>query len=129
MPGVGSLEATRWIKDGLSPVEILRLLIGGTTNKDLTSAFSIGENTVKNHLRMILEKLHPENRTQAATSSFQLWKPMSVSRIEEAGATRYVYSFLLILTVLQPHVLCFQPRLTHFKMQRRIEETSIESLW
>jgi DNA-binding NarL/FixJ family response regulator len=70
MPEVGELEGTRRIKDVLPPVEILRLLTGGATNKDLASAFSIGKNTVKNHLRTILEKLHLENRTQAATISF-----------------------------------------------------------
>jgi|SoiMetStandDraft_5_1073268.scaffolds.fasta_scaffold1233144_1 DNA-binding NarL/FixJ family response regulator len=72
MPGVGGLEATWQIKNVLPPVEILRLLTGGATNKDLASALSTSESTVKNHLRTILEKLYLENHTQAAAISFQL---------------------------------------------------------
>src|SRR5262249_27649507 len=47
-------------------LQILRLITSGATNKDMASACGISENTVKNHLRNILEKLHLANRTQAA---------------------------------------------------------------
>ncbi len=46
--------------------EVLRLVAAGATNKEIASALTLTENTVKNHLRNILEKLHLENRTQAA---------------------------------------------------------------
>jgi DNA-binding NarL/FixJ family response regulator len=36
------------------------------TNKEIASALKISENTVKIHLRNILEKLHLQNRIQAA---------------------------------------------------------------
>jgi DNA-binding NarL/FixJ family response regulator len=47
--------------------EVLRLVAQGKSNKEIASALNIAENTVKNHLKNILEKLHLENRVQAAT--------------------------------------------------------------
>ncbi len=46
--------------------EILQLVVDGLTNKEIASALVISENTVKIHLRNILEKLHLQNRIQAA---------------------------------------------------------------
>lgn len=46
--------------------EVLELLTRGTTNKEIASALDISENTVKNHLKSIMEKLHLENRVQVA---------------------------------------------------------------
>ncbi len=45
--------------------EVLEHLTRGLTNKELANALYISENTVKNHLRNILEKLHLSNRVQA----------------------------------------------------------------
>ena len=47
--------------------EVLELLTHGKVNKEIASALGVAENTVKNHLKNILEKLHLENRVQAAT--------------------------------------------------------------
>ena len=47
--------------------EVLELVTQGKANKEIAAAISIAENTVKNHLKNILEKLHLENRVQAAT--------------------------------------------------------------
>lgn len=47
--------------------EVLGLVAQGRSNKEIASALDIAENTVKNHLKNILEKLHLENRVQAAT--------------------------------------------------------------
>jgi DNA-binding NarL/FixJ family response regulator len=47
--------------------EVLELVTQGKSNKEIASALAIAENTVKNHLKNILEKLHLENRVQAAT--------------------------------------------------------------
>jgi DNA-binding NarL/FixJ family response regulator len=38
----------------------------GRSNKEIAAALGIAENTVKNHLKKILETLHLENRVQAA---------------------------------------------------------------
>ncbi|MCL6636959.1 MAG: response regulator transcription factor, partial [Alicyclobacillus sp.] len=47
-------------------IEVLRYLSVGATNKDIAAALYISENTVRNHVRNILEKLHLSNRVQAA---------------------------------------------------------------
>lgn len=62
-PGRGALH------QNLSPREreVLERLVKGATNKEIASSLTISENTVKNHLKNILEKLHLENRVQAAT--------------------------------------------------------------
>lgn len=46
--------------------EVLKLLVEGATNRDIARQLVITENTVKVHLRNILEKLHLRNRQQAA---------------------------------------------------------------
>jgi len=46
--------------------EILELVAMGDANKEIARKLGISENTVKNHLRNILEKLHLQNRVQAA---------------------------------------------------------------
>lgn len=67
-------EFTR--KKGLDPVarelaaisprerEVLGLLTRGAVNKEIAVTLHISENTVKNHLKSIMEKLHAENRVQ-----------------------------------------------------------------
>ncbi len=45
--------------------EVLKLVANGATNREIATALSISENTVKVHLRNILEKLHLQNRIQA----------------------------------------------------------------
>jgi DNA-binding NarL/FixJ family response regulator len=51
---------------GLSPREreVLELLTRGAVNKEIAAALEISANTVKNHLKNIMEKLHLENRVQ-----------------------------------------------------------------
>ncbi len=46
--------------------EVLQQLAQGLTNKQIADLLFISENTVKTHLRSIMEKLHVTNRTQAA---------------------------------------------------------------
>lgn len=46
--------------------EVLKLVSLGATNKGIASELCISENTVKNHMRNILDKLHIQNRVQAA---------------------------------------------------------------
>jgi len=54
--------------EGLSPreTEVLGLVARGLTNREIGERLHIAENTVKNHLRNILNKLHLNNRAQAA---------------------------------------------------------------
>jgi DNA-binding NarL/FixJ family response regulator len=55
-------------RDELTPreIEVLEQIVQGVSNKEIAAALSISENTVKIHLRNILEKLHLQNRIQAA---------------------------------------------------------------
>jgi DNA-binding NarL/FixJ family response regulator len=46
---------------------VLRLVASGASNQEIAQKLSISVNTVKSHLKNILDKLHLENRTQAAT--------------------------------------------------------------
>ena len=55
-------------KDKMSPREdeVLQLVAQGATNKEIADSLFISENTVKTHLRNIMDKLHLANRSQAA---------------------------------------------------------------
>jgi DNA-binding NarL/FixJ family response regulator len=46
-------------------VEVLRLVARGMANRDIAAALFISENTVKNHVRNILEKLQLHSRMEA----------------------------------------------------------------
>lgn len=46
--------------------QVLQLVALGSTNREIAEKLVVSENTVKNHLRNILAKLHLENRVQAA---------------------------------------------------------------
>lgn len=46
--------------------EVLQLVAQGATNKEIAEALFISENTVKTHLRNLMEALHLANRSQAA---------------------------------------------------------------
>lgn len=46
--------------------EVLRLVAAGLTNRAIADRLSISENTVKFHMRGILDKLHLRNRTEVA---------------------------------------------------------------
>jgi DNA-binding NarL/FixJ family response regulator len=46
--------------------EVLRLVAQGATNREIADSLFISENTVKTHLRNIMDKLHLANRSQAA---------------------------------------------------------------
>ena len=48
-------------------LDVLRLVTAGRRNKEIAAELGITENTVKFHLRNILEKLHAESRTEVAT--------------------------------------------------------------
>ncbi len=44
--------------------EVLELLLGGATNKEIAQRLVVSENTTKYHLKNILQKLHAHNRAQ-----------------------------------------------------------------
>jgi len=66
-------ETTQEIDAVLSPRggEVLQLVAQGATNKAIADSLFISENTVKTHLRNMMEKLHLANRSQAAAYAVQ----------------------------------------------------------
>jgi two-component system NarL family response regulator len=60
-------------RTALSPreKEILALVADGKSNKDIATALALAEGAVKNCVKKILEKLHLENRVQAAVFALQ----------------------------------------------------------
>lgn len=51
--------------------EVLKLVAQGITNKEIAQSLQISENTVKNHLYNIMEKLHLKNRVQIAAFAWR----------------------------------------------------------
>ena len=74
------LEHVRRDFDALSPpdpltkreVEILRLMAGGYSNREIADALGTAEGTVKNHASSILSKLGVRDRTRAVLKAFEL---------------------------------------------------------
>ncbi len=60
--------STRHAFDSLSPQEhrVLSLIAEGRTNKEVAAEMGLAENTVKNYLANVFEKLHVTRRAQAA---------------------------------------------------------------
>jgi DNA-binding NarL/FixJ family response regulator len=50
---------------------VLLLIIKGRSNKEIGADLGLAENTVKNHVKMILDKLGVSDRTQAVTAALQ----------------------------------------------------------
>ncbi len=62
-------EQARTSEDDLTEREreVLQLVAGGATNREIAAALFISENTASFHMKNILAKLHLKNRTQAAS--------------------------------------------------------------
>ena len=52
-------------------IEVLREIAKGRANKEIAGRLAISENTVKDHLKNILSKLHVAARTEAVTAAVQ----------------------------------------------------------
>ena len=70
---IASRLAERMLRSSITAreLEILEMIAKGLTNKQIASALSISENTVRNHLNSIMEKLEVSDRTEAATTAIQ----------------------------------------------------------
>ena len=51
--------------------EVLKLIVGGNSNKEIAAALYISEATVKTHINSMFGKLGVSDRTQAATTALQ----------------------------------------------------------
>jgi DNA-binding CsgD family transcriptional regulator len=67
-PGLAPPPAPPDAPDGLSgrELEVLRLVAGGSSNREIGEQLHISQNTVANHVRAILQKTGCANRTEAA---------------------------------------------------------------
>jgi two-component system NarL family response regulator len=63
----------RMAKARLTPREhqVLQLVAKGLTNKEIGRAFGISDNTARNHVNSIIEKLEVSDRTEAATMAIR----------------------------------------------------------
>ncbi len=52
--------------------EILRLMAGGYSNKEIANSLNVAEGTVKNHVSNVLSKLGVRDRTRAVLKAFEL---------------------------------------------------------
>ena len=69
----GDLRTEEPARTHLSPreLEVLDLIVQGLSNKQIAYDLKISEETAKNHVKHIFEKLDVRNRTQAATIAFR----------------------------------------------------------
>lgn len=70
---IASRLAERMMRTNLTvrELEILKMLAKGPTNKEIAQALGISDNTVRNHVNSIIEKLEVSDRTEAATTAIQ----------------------------------------------------------
>lgn len=68
-PEVASRMAEHAYYEPLSAreIQVLRLASNGSSNKEIAAALGVAENTVKNHIKNIMEKLQVSDRTEAVT--------------------------------------------------------------
>jgi two-component system, NarL family, response regulator len=52
-------------------LEVLRMIVGGRTSKEIAAALEISENTVKFHTKNVFEKLGVLDRVQAVTAAIE----------------------------------------------------------
>ena len=66
---IASRLTERMARSNLTPREhqVLQLVAKGLTNKEIGQAFGISDNTARNHVNSIIEKLEVSDRTEAAT--------------------------------------------------------------
>jgi DNA-binding NarL/FixJ family response regulator len=68
-PEVAAQIAEHALDEGLTPreIDVLRIVAGGNSNKEIAARLSISEETVKGYLKNILAKLSANDRTHAVT--------------------------------------------------------------
>ena len=67
-----SIDSLSEIKISSRESEILTLMAGGLSNKEIAAAVFLAQGTVKNHISNILLKLESRDRTQAVLKALQL---------------------------------------------------------
>ena len=52
-------------------IEVLRMMIGGHSNREIAEAFNVAEGTIKNHVSNILSKMGVRDRTRAVLKALE----------------------------------------------------------
>ena len=60
-------------QEDLTPAEVnvLRMIVGGMSNKEIAFTLDVSENTVKTHVKNIFDKIGVSDRTSAATTAIK----------------------------------------------------------
>ena len=60
-------------REQLTPAEsnVLRMIVGGMSNKEIAFALDVSENTIKSHIQNIFGKIGVSDRTSAATTAIK----------------------------------------------------------
>lgn len=72
-PDIAEILTEHLGEEDLTPSEqsILRMIVGGMSNKEIAFALDISENTVKTHVKNIFDKIGVSDRTSAATMAIK----------------------------------------------------------
>ncbi|HEF4758153.1 TPA: response regulator transcription factor [Pseudomonas putida] len=62
--------------------QVIREVSVGLTNKEVALKLSISEQTVKNHMNSLMQKLHVRNRVEAVTALRRYWEREAVGRLQ-----------------------------------------------
>ncbi|MFN2500414.1 MAG: response regulator transcription factor [Pyrinomonadaceae bacterium] len=55
----------------LTEENVLRMIVGGMSNKEIAYGLDVSENTVKTHVQSIFSKMGVSDRTSAATQAIK----------------------------------------------------------
>ena len=77
LKGLENLQTDFYSLDRPDPLteretEILRLMAGGYSNKEIANSLGVAEGTVKNHVSNILSKMGVRDRTRAVLKAFEM---------------------------------------------------------
>ena len=77
LQGLENLKTNFYSLDRPDPLteretEILRLMAGGYSNKEIANSLGVAEGTIKNHVSNILSKMGVRDRTRAVLKAFEL---------------------------------------------------------
>lgn len=71
LQGIRKDEVNPFIELSEREFDVLRLIAAGQSNAEIAASLVISENTVKTHISNLLQKLHLNDRTQAAVYAWQ----------------------------------------------------------
>ncbi len=94
--GPGTFTPNRAAQDELTSreKEVLTQVSKGASNKEIAYGFRISENTVRAHVRTLMQKLHMRNRTELAVYGVYEGYAVESNKVAPANAQRRSYPVL-----------------------------------